>query len=215
MQTVLIVDDNDAVRTALDMLFSLHELAVVTAIDADSALAALDQHDIDLVVQDMNFTRDTTSGEEGIDLFRRLREREPDLPVILLTAWTDLETAVELVKAGAADYVAKPWDDMKLVTTARNLLELREASQRSRQLSASRRETRRKLAERFDLCGIVYESEAMHELISLATRIAHSDVPVLITGPNGAGKEKLAEIVQANSSIPDGPFIKVNVGALP
>ncbi len=163
----------------------------------------------------MNFTEDTTSGEEGIALFRRLREHEPDLPVILLTAWTDLETAVELVKAGAADYVAKPWDDVKLVTTARNLLELREASQRSRHLAQSRRRARRNLAERFDLCGIVYESEAMHELVSLATRIAHSDVPVLITGPNGAGKEKLAEIVQANSAVASGPFVKVNVGALP
>lgn len=215
MQTVLVVDDNDAVRKALDMLFSLHELSVVTAADADGALSALDRHDVDLVVQDMNFSEDTTSGEEGINLFRRLREREPDLPVILLTAWTDLETAVELVKAGAADYVAKPWDDIKLVTTARNLLELRDASQRSQELSASRSAARRKLEERFDLCGIVYESESMHELVTLATRIAPSDVPVLITGPNGAGKEKLAEIVQANSANPSGPFVKVNVGALP
>ncbi|MFK8015877.1 MAG: sigma-54-dependent transcriptional regulator [Gammaproteobacteria bacterium] len=215
MQTVLIVDDNDAVRTALDMLFSLHDLHVVAASDGEEALACLERTSVDLVVQDMNFTEDTTSGEEGIELFRRVREREPDLPVILLTAWTDLETAVELVKAGAADYVAKPWDDIKLMTTARNLLELREASQHSRQLSASRRAARNKLAERFSLCGIVYESESMHELVSLATRIAHADVPVLITGPNGAGKEKLAEIVQANSANPDGPFIKTNVGALP
>lgn len=215
MQTVLVVDDNAAVRTALEMLFSLHDLEVVAAADADEGLAALDAHSIDLVVQDMNFSQDTTSGEEGIDLFRRLREKEPDLPVILLTAWTDLETAVELVKAGAADYLAKPWDDIKLVTTARNLLELREASQRSAQLLASRTASRRKLAESFDLCGIVYESEAMHELVTLATRIAHADVPVLITGPNGAGKEKLAEIVQANSGLRDRPFVKVNVGALP
>lgn len=215
MQTVLIVDDNHAVRTALEMLFSLHDLDVKTAADADSALECLARHPIDLVVQDMNFSEDTTSGEEGIALFRRVREREPDLPVILLTAWTDLETAVELVKAGAADYVAKPWDDIKLVTTARNLLELREASQRSRELTASRTAARRKLAERFDLCSIVYESESMHELVTLATRIAHADVPVLITGPNGAGKEKLAEIVQANSTNANGPFIKTNVGALP
>jgi DNA-binding NtrC family response regulator len=215
MQTVLVVDDNAAVRTALEMLFSLHDLSVVSAADAQDGLAALDAHPVDLVVQDMNFSEDTTSGEEGIELFRRIRQKEPDLPVILLTAWTDLETAVELVKAGAADYLAKPWDDIKLVTTARNLLELREASQRSQQLLAMRSASRRKLAETFDLCGIVYESEAMHELVTLATRIAHADVPVLITGPNGAGKEKLAEIVQANSGLRDQPFIKVNVGALP
>jgi len=215
MQTVLIVDDNQAVRTALEMLFSLHDLKVVCAADADEGMACLERHSVDLVVQDMNFTQDTTSGEEGIELFARLREREPDLPVILLTAWTDLETAVELVKAGAADYVAKPWDDVKLMTTARNLLELREASQRSRQLTCARSASRRKLRDRFDLCGIVYESDAMHELVTLATKIAHADVPVLITGPNGAGKEKLAEIVQANSGNAGGPFIKTNVGALP
>ena len=95
---------------------------------------------VDLVVQDMNFSADTTSGEEGVALFRAIREQHPDLPVILLTAWTHLETAVELVKAGAADYLAKPWDDAKLLATVENLLELSEAHARS--LAPARRAPR-------------------------------------------------------------------------
>ncbi len=215
MSRVLIIDDNDAVRTALSVLFTLHGLESITADSPEAGLAALEEHAVDLVVQDMNFTRDTTSGEEGIALFQALRERDPDLPVVLLTAWTHLETAVSLVRAGAADYLGKPWDDEKLITTVTNLLELRAVSSEHRELLNARRLARQRLAERQDLCGLVYESDSMHELVTVATRIAPANVPVLITGANGAGKEKLAEIVQANSSVRDGPFVKVNVGALP
>ena len=208
MPTVLIIDDNAGVRTALEVLFSLHDIDAVSAASPRQGIEALGAKDVDLVIQDMNFTADTTSGEEGIALFHELRRRQPDLPVILLTAWTHLETAVELVKAGAADYLEKPWDDNKLLTTARNLLDLRAATR-------ARRDRRTKLEERFRLCGLVFESDAMADLLSVATQVAHANVPVLITGANGAGKEKLADIVQANSSVRDGPYVKVNVGALP
>ena len=135
--------------------------------------------------------------------------------MILLTAWTHLETAVELVREGAADYIAKPWDDARLLTTVRNLLDLRRARREAEALRGHRREARAALAARFDLRGIVYESEAMHTLVAMATQVAHADVPVLITGPNGAGKEVLADIVQANSERADRPYFKVNLGALP
>jgi DNA-binding NtrC family response regulator len=163
----------------------------------------------------MNFSEDTTSGKEGVALFHTIRERHPDLPVILLTAWTHLETAVELVRAGAADYLAKPWDDDKLIATTRNLLELSDATQHGRRALLSRRADRARLEADYDLCGTVFDSTAMQELIAIATKIAPSDVPVLITGPNGAGKEKFADIIHANSSVADGPIVKVNVGALP
>jgi len=215
MQTVLIIDDNEGIRTALEVLFSIHDVRTRTASSPDEGLAILDNELVDLLIQDMNFTEDTTSGDEGVALFRRVRERNPDLPVILLTAWSNLETAVELVKAGAADYLSKPWDDAKLLTSARNLLQLSALQREKRQLIESRSSARAALAARFDLCGIIYRSDAMHHVVSAATQVAHSDVPVIITGPNGAGKEMLANIVQANSACADGPFIKVNVGALP
>ena len=212
---VLVIDDNEGVRTALSMLFSVHDLPCVTAESVEQGLEQLEANPVGLVVQDMNFTGDTTSGKEGVELFHTIRERHPDLPVILLTAWTHLETAVELVRAGAADYLAKPWDDDKLIATARNLLELSDATQHGRRALLSRRADRARLEERYELCGTVYDSTAMQELIAVATRVAPSDVPVLISGPNGAGKEKFADIIHANSSVAGGPFVKVNVGALP
>jgi DNA-binding NtrC family response regulator len=215
MATVLVVDDNAAVCTALEVLFSLHGIDTACAAGPAEALERVAAGNVGLVVQDMNFTQDTTSGTEGVELFGRIRELEPDMPVILLTAWTHLETAVRLVKSGAADYLSKPWDDDRLMTTVRNLLALGDARRQSRRLADARAASRERLARDFDLCGIVYESEAMHEATILATRVAHADVPVLITGPNGAGKEKLADIVQANSAVADGPYVKVNVGALP
>jgi DNA-binding NtrC family response regulator len=212
---VLVVDDNEAVRTAFEVLLSLHGARVVLAASPAQALEVLERGNVDLVIQDMNFRREATSGEEGIALFRQIRARFPDLPIILLTAWTYLETAVELVKAGAADYVAKPWDDARLLTTVRNLLDLTSARAEAQELRDQRQDAREALAERFDLRGIVYESDAMHTLVCMATQVAHADVPVLITGPNGAGKEVLADIVQANSSVQAGPYLKVNLGALP
>ena len=107
MPTVLLIDDNPAVRTALEVLLSLQGLGVVEASGPDEGLHLLAKSDIDLVIQDMNFRREATSGEEGVVLFHRIRKVHPDLPIILLTAWTHLETAVDLVKAGAADYLSE------------------------------------------------------------------------------------------------------------
>jgi DNA-binding NtrC family response regulator len=215
MPTILIIDDNDAVRTALDVLLSLQGHRVVTASEPDEGLRALARESVDLVIQDMNFRKEATSGEEGVALFRSIRDQHPAVPIMLMTAWTHLETAVELVKAGAADYIAKPWDDARLLTTVRNLLELRRLTEESERAARKRAESRALLAAKFDLCGLVFESEAMRDLVTKATHIAPSDVPILITGPNGSGKEVLAAIIQANSAVKAGPFVKVNVGALP
>jgi len=111
MRTILIIDDNPGVCEALSLLFSLHDIHALTASSPEAGLELLGCEPVSLVVADMNFTADTTAGAEGAALFHAIRARNPDLPVILLTAWTDLATAVELVKAGAADYLAKPWDD--------------------------------------------------------------------------------------------------------
>ena len=215
MRSVLVIDDNPAVTTALELLLGLHEIRTLTAATPQQGLDLLARESIDLVVQDMNFSADTTSGQEGIALFREMREAHPDLPIILLTAWTHLETAVELVKSGAADYVGKPWDDNKLVATVENLLELSQATREVSCYRGERQRRRQQLEQRFDLRGIVFASTAMERLIELACQVARADVPVLITGPNGAGKERVAEIIQANSSVKAGPFVTVNCGALP
>ena len=163
----------------------------------------------------MNFAEAETSGEQGVALFRAIHALDPDLPVLLMTAWTSLETAVQLVKEGAADYLAKPWDDSKLVRNVQNLLRMRELHQENTRLRAQQTRARAALAQSYDLCGIVYASPQMHQMVSLAVHVAPSDAPVLVTGPTGSGKEKLAEIVQANSRRKQKPFVKINAGGLP
>jgi DNA-binding NtrC family response regulator len=214
-RTILVIDDNEAVRTALEVLLSLEGARVEGVASPAAGLERMARGGVDLVIQDMNFRREATSGEEGVTLFRALRRAHPDVPIVLFTAWTQLETAVELVRAGASDYLAKPWDNDRLVTTVRNLLQLRAVMMEVRVRQQKIDDARAELATRFDLRGIVYASAAMHSVVQMATQVARADVPVLITGPNGAGKEVIAEIVQANSSIKAGPFVKVNIGALP
>jgi len=206
--TILIVEDQPAVARALLVLFDVHgidAIAVSSPADAEDVIRA---GDADVVVQDMNFTPGATSGEQGMTLFRALRKIDASVPVILLTAWTSLESAVQMVKEGAVDYLAKPWNDEKLLAIVRSVLADRRGEREQRKSRAT-------LASAFDLRGIVYESGAMHRVVTLALQVAAADVPVLITGPNGSGKEKIAELIQANSPRRKQPFVKVNAGALP
>ena len=215
MPTVLIIDDNAAVAMALEVLFSLHDIAAVHAASPEEGLALLARTPVDLVIQDMNFSADTTSGEEGVALFREIRLRHPDLPVILLTAWTHLDAAVDLVKLGAADYLAKPWNDERLLATVGNLIELGQANRLLASRLQRERKAKRELELNFDLRGLVWQDPATERVLHLACQVARSDVPVLITGPNGTGKERVAEIIQANSAVAGGPFVVLNCGALP
>jgi DNA-binding NtrC family response regulator len=215
MPQVLIIDDNRSIATAIDVLLSLHDIATLHAESPEAGLAVLEREPVDLVIQDMNFAADTTSGEEGAQLFRDIRARHPDVPVVLLTAWTHLDMAVELIKAGAADYLAKPWNDERLVTTVRNLIELGQANRALHARLARENKRRRELERQYDLRGMVWRDAAMQRVVELACQVARADVPVLVTGPNGSGKEKIAEIIQANSGVKDGPFVTLNCGALP
>ena len=215
MHKVVIVEDQPAVARALRMLFDLHDIESVVFSDADTAVRFVESGEAGVVLQDMNLTPGTTSGDEGIALFRRIRRTDPALPILLMTAWTSLQTAVELVKEGAADYFAKPWDDAKLVATIRSLLRMRELREADEREQSRRVRTREALARSHDLRGLIFESESMRNVVSLAVQIAPSDVPVLITGPNGAGKEKIAEIIHAASKRKQKPFVKVNAGAIP
>jgi len=215
MPTVLVIDDNRSIATAIDVLLSLHEIGTLYADSPKAGLDILDREDVDLVIQDMNFAADTTSGDEGSRLFRDIRAKHPDLPVILLTAWTHLDMAVDLIKAGAADYVAKPWNDERLVTTVRNLVELGQANRALNTRLSRETKRKRELESQYDLRGAVWRDAATQRVLELACQVARADVPVLITGPNGSGKEKIAEIIQVNSQVKDGPFVTLNCGALP
>lgn len=206
--TVLIVEDQPAVAKALLLLFDIHGIDAIAVSTPPDAEDVIRRGDADLVVQDMNFTPGATGGEQGMALFRAVRKIDPGMPVILLTAWTSLETAVQMVKEGAVDYLAKPWSDAKLLAIVGTSLTDRRGEREVRRARAA-------LASSFDLRGIVYESAAMHRVITLALQVAAADVPVLITGANGAGKEKVAELIQSNSMRRKMPFVKVNAASLP
>lgn len=212
---VLVVDDNQGIRTALSLLLEVHSIPFLCVDTPEAALQAVFEENIGVVIQDMNYSRDTVGGEEGVRLFRQIHEYDPDLPVLLMTAWTHLETAVQLVKEGAEDYFGKPWDDNKLLTTVQRLLQVRKLRLENRRLQARESRARKKLADTFNLCGLVYASPAMQQVLTLATHVAQSDASVLITGPNGSGKELIAQIIVANSRRSQAPFLTVNSGGLP
>jgi DNA-binding NtrC family response regulator len=212
---ILIVDDQHAIRDALELLFDVHGHVPLTAATPEQALALIRSEDIGLVIQDMNFAEGETGGQGGVALFRAIRALDADLPVLVMTAWTSLESAVQMMREGAADYFSKPWNDDKLLATVKNLLRMRELASENTRLRSRKLRAQRALADRHQLCGLIYESDVMQELVSLAVKVAPSDAPVLISGPNGSGKEKLAEIIRENSRRHDTPFLKLNAGGLP
>lgn len=200
MPRILIVDDNPDIIAALDLLLTIHGYQVVTASNKMEAVLAVSRQHIDLAIQDMNFAYSATSGEEGNSLFHELKRLKPNLPIIVITAWSQLENAVELVKAGAVDYLQKPWDDAKLLATisehTQNVVNPTKSSNHS-------------------VSSLVFKSQIMQTLVDNAEKVAASDINLLITGANGAGKEKLADHVHQHSARQHAPFIKVNMGALP
>jgi len=200
MAKVLVVDDNPDILDALDLLLSLHGHQVMLADNAKQALLFVQNKVVDIVIQDMNFTAGETSGIEGQSLFTAIQQEKPTLPIILLTAWTSLDQAVTMVKAGAADYLPKPWDDQKLI----DLISEYGVSQPITNTSKQSKEV-----------TIVHQCQAMQLLLQQANKVSQSDFGVLIGGPNGAGKEKLAEFIHAHSGRANAAFIKVNMGALP
>jgi DNA-binding NtrC family response regulator len=215
MRTVLVIDDNPAVVTALRVLFRLHDIHVLAALTPQHGLELLARGDADLLIADMNFSADTTSGTEGVSLFRTVKAAYPRLPVILFTAWTNLESAVQLIKAGAADYIAKPWNNDKLVATVKELLELSELTREKARVEEAREIRLRHLRRRYNLGNLVFRSELMERAVELACRVAGAPVPVLLTGPNGVGKDLFANVIHSNSAVCSGPFVTINCGALP
>ena len=211
MIKVLVIDDNQAICQALQTLFSLQGYQVSCVHDARHALYHLATEHTDLVLQDMNFATGQMHGEQGKALFYQLRQQYPQLPIVLMTAWTQLEMVVELIKAGATDYIAKPWDDQRLLLTVANAVKLAQLTLSQQQVQQERE---RQFAGK-DLCNLVFASSKMQQLLQMTLQLAPANAAVLITGPNGAGKEGIANVLHANSARKHNAFIKVNMGALP
>ncbi len=213
MRRILVVDDNPDILDALDLLLSLHDYQVKTVSTVREAILEVSRNNTDLIIQDMNFTEGTYSGAEGKTLFYQIKSINPDLPIILMTAWSQLTTAIELVKAGATDYLPKPWDDHKLLELINQ--SLNEAGSVDGQSLSHRQQKNNTNTTSASHRQIIFASEAMAHLLHLAKKVAPSDISTLITGPNGSGKEKLADFIHDHSHRAHQPCIKINMGAIP
>jgi DNA-binding NtrC family response regulator len=207
---VLVVDDQPDVREALRLLFKSEDIDVVCAEGPDAAVAAIETWELDAVLADLNFTRDTTSGREGLDLLSRTQAIDPALPVVVLTGWGSVEGAVEAMRRGARDYVVKPWDNVRLLSTVRAQAELRCALRRAKRLEREGARARRR-----ELPAFIAESRTMQPVLRLIERIGPSDANVLVTGEHGTGKEVVARLLHESSGRREQSFVPVNAGGLP
>jgi DNA-binding NtrC family response regulator len=206
---VLIADDQVDVLEALRLLLKGDGFDIVTAGSPAGVLAVVDGQELDAVLIDLNYARDTTSGKEGMDLLSALQRIDPTLPVVVMTAWSSIDGAVEAMRRGARDYLAKPWDNARVVATLKTQVELSRALRTGRRLAD---ETSRQRANQ--LPALVAESPRMREVMRLMERVAPSDANVLITGQHGTGKEVAARWLHAASKRAERPFVAVNAGGL-
>jgi two-component system NtrC family response regulator len=205
---ILIVDDDPSVVASLSLLLKRHGHPTRAARSQEEALAALREQEFDLVLQDMNFSRATT-GEEGLELLGGIRRLRPRLPVILITAWGSISLAVEGMKAGAADFITKPWSNAQLLQAVETALSHAEQGD-GKGAPVSREDLDRK----FDFRGLIGADPRFLKLLELIGRVAPTDASVLVTGESGTGKELVAEAIHRNSRRKEGPFVKVNLGGI-
>ena len=206
---VLIADDQPDVLEALRLLLKGEGFQIELATSPSGVLSALESRDFDVVLMDLNYTRDTTSGEEGLDLLTRIQAIDSLLPVIVMTAWGSLPLAVEAMRRGARDFIQKPWENERLVSIVKTQVELSNALRRGMRLEAEN-----SLLRAEGVPTLIAESETMHPVLQLMARVGPSDANVLITGEPGTGKEVIAKTLHAISPRASKPMVTVNAGGL-
>jgi DNA-binding NtrC family response regulator len=206
---VLVADDQGDVRDALRLLLAEEGHEVLAARSPAEVMTLLAREPVDVLLMDMNYARDTTSGREGLDLLARVRAHDAALRVVVLTAWGSVAGAVASMRLGAADYVEKPWDDDRLLAIVRAQAELARAHRANQRLTAENRRLRARA-----LPPLVAESPAMQRVLALLERVAPSDANVLVTGEHGTGKDVVARWLHAASARADQPFVVVNAGGV-
>ena len=207
---VLVCDDQPDVLEALRLLLKGQGWKAVTADSPASLLRAARGGGFDLILADLNYTRDTTSGKEGLDLLSEVVALDNTVPVIVMTAWANIELAVEAMRRGARDFIQKPWENERLITILRAQVELRRALQRAERLAAQNR-----LLQAEGRPEFIATAPAMHAVLEAITRVGPSDANVLITGEHGTGKEVVARTLHAISARASRLMVSVNTGAVP
>jgi DNA-binding NtrC family response regulator len=207
---VLIADDQPHILDALELLLEPEGYHVEKARSPLMVIEALQTRSFDALLVDLNYTRDTTSGKEGLDLLTQIRAQDSHVPVIVMTAWANVEVAVEAMRRGARDFVQKPWDNARLLTILRTQIDLHHAVNRAHRLEAENRILRGQ-----GLPELIATAPAMQPVLSTISRIGPSDANVLITGEHGTGKEVVAQMLHGLSQRASRSLVAVNTGALP
>ncbi len=210
MARVLLADDQQDVVDALRLLFKGEGIETGLALSPETVLSELRAEEYDLVLMDLNYTRDTTSGQEGLSLLSEVLRLDPLLPVVVMTAWGTVELAVEALQRGAKDFVQKPWENDRLIRIVRTQVELRESHLQRERLEAENQTLR----EPRGSSAFIAKSAAMQPVLDMIERIGPSDANILITGENGTGKGVVAEAIHRASERSDRPLNTVNVGGL-
>lgn len=208
---VLIADDQSDVLEALDLLLKAEGFKIDAATSPEEVMAAIEEKDYDVVLMDLNYTRDTTSGQEGLDLLTRLHTMDGTLPMIVMTAWGSVDLVVEAMRRGARDFIQKPWENERLFAVVRTQIELGRALRIGQRLEAENEWLR---GETKAYPKLIAESSAMKPVMQLITHVGPSDANVLITGENGSGKGLVAQALHAISNRSSDPMVTVNVGGL-
>lgn len=205
---ILVADDQPGVIEALRLLLKAEGYQVESVNAPASILHSLEAREYDLLLMDLNYTRDTTSGQEGLDLLTRIGQLDAVVPVVVMTAWGSVELAVEAMRRGARDFVTKPWDNPRLLAIVRTQIQLSEALKRGQRLEAENR------VLRADGPALIAEAPSMQPVLQLIARVGPSDANVLITGEPGTGKEVVARSLHAVSLRNAKPMVTVNAGGL-
>jgi DNA-binding NtrC family response regulator len=206
---ILIADDQPDVLEALRLLLKSEGYQIEAAASPRAAVAAIEARDFDVVLMDLNYTRDTTSGQEGLDLLARIRTIDSLLPVVVMTAWGSVEVAVEAMRRGARDFIQKPWDNARLLSILGTQVELAGALRRSQRL-----EDENRLLRAEGLPTMIAEASSMRPVLELIERVGPSDANILVTGEPGAGKDVVARTLHAVSPRANKPMVTVNAGGL-
>ena len=206
---ILIADDQPDVLEALRLMLKAEGYQIESANSPTGIIAAIEARDFDVVLMDLNYTRDTTSGQEGLDLLGRIQAIDTILPVVVMTAWGSVEVAVEAMRRGARDFIQKPWDNARLLSIVRTQVELSKALRQGQRLEAENRLLRADGRPTF-----IAEAPSMQPVLQLISRVGPSDANVMITGEPGSGKEVVARTLHAVSARSNKPMVTVNAGGL-
>lgn len=208
---ILIVDDNQDILFSLNLLLKPHVEAIKVTTQPERAIHFVETFNPDVILLDMNFTKDADSGQEGLHWLKKIKEVDPDAVVIFITAYSDTEKAVQAIKAGAVDFIPKPWEKEKLLATVSSAIELRssrtEVTHLKQQVEA--------LESNRTFPDIIGESEAMQRIFDMVEKLKDTDANILILGENGTGKDLVANLLYCTSPRANNPFVHIDLGTIP